>query len=927
MKHTHIRKPISVLLSLLLVLSVFGGVGTIAKAAEPHTHDEITFAPWESTDSLPADAGSYVLTDDVTVSATWAVPAGETNLCLNGKTINANGGNFAVITIGNGCTLNLYDPEGGGIITGANHTADGGGVAITNGGHFNMYGGSIEGNCSTNGGGVSVNGSNAVFHMYGGSIQYNEGYSNTGGILLGGSTVLTLSGGTIHHNAGKNFGGIGTYQGTIVIDGDVNISDNYIYSGGTANKITKSEGAYSLDTTGGQPANVKTAHANDRIKVTNQLTLTHKIGIIRQGDTGVFTTGYTTSGNNADPSEYFYSDAIGYSVTLDTSGEATLSPIYIRMGTYNGLDVDWFTAGSNGNGLMMVSKYALKNMTFGANSTYSSSNIHNWLEGTFATELGLTEKELSLAETLSLQYGDGTDKFVIPSYEEFNGRALTKAYFINDPSTVAPAYWFRTSRSTDTVRVGRYQYETVDMRYSYVSYTEAVRPMFYLDTDAFSGLIMAGSGTETDPYVVEIKHSINNDISSDAASVLATVNKNGTTIYDAGLPTKTIADTEVTFSVTPNEGYIVSNVKLNDEELELTDNQDGTYSFVMPAKNIRIAADVEKERFDVTWKNDDGSTIDTTTVEYGDTPTHADPEKAEDAQYTYTFAGWTPSLAAVTGDATYTATYTTSPSPASIVIDKINAIGTVELTDVCKEKIDAAREAFDALTDTQKSLVTNVETLTNAETDYAALQLANAKADAKDELDAYKNADDYRDAEKADLAAAIAAGKTAIDDATDTEAVAAALANAKASIDAIKTAAELTAEEEAAEAAANQDEVSARIDAIGEVAYTDESKAKIDAARAAYDALTDAQKALVENYRALTAAEAKYAELKAAAETPDDPETPDEPAGVEKPHGEHCFCYKWEDDSPMASVVRTLCGFLNFVFFNLVPNILSAFSA
>ena len=87
MKHTSIRKPISVLLSLLLVLSVFGGVGTIAKAAEPHTHDEITFAPWESTDSLPADAGSYVLTDDVTVSATWAVPAGETNLCLDGHHI------------------------------------------------------------------------------------------------------------------------------------------------------------------------------------------------------------------------------------------------------------------------------------------------------------------------------------------------------------------------------------------------------------------------------------------------------------------------------------------------------------------------------------------------------------------------------------------------------------------------------------------------------------------------------------------------------------------------------------------------------------------------------------------------------------------------------------------------------------------------
>lgn len=57
-----------------------------------------------------------------------------------------------------------------------------------------------------------------------------------------------------------------------------------------------------------------------------------------------------------------------------------------------------------------------------------------------------------------------------------------------------------------------------------------------------------------------------------------------------------------------------------------------------------------------------------------------------------------------------------------------------------------------------------------------------------------------------------------------------------------------------------------KIAAIGEVSYTSASKAKIDVARAAYNNLDEALRPSVSNYEALTAAEARYAELKAAAE-------------------------------------------------------------
>lgn len=55
---------------------------------------------------------------------------------------------------------------------------------------------------------------------------------------------------------------------------------------------------------------------------------------------------------------------------------------------------------------------------------------------------------------------------------------------------------------------------------------------------------------------------------------------------------------------------------------------------------------------------------------------------------------------------------------ADAVIDLINSIGTVDASEECKAKIDAAKEAYSKLTDAQKALVKNFETLTQAETKY-----------------------------------------------------------------------------------------------------------------------------------------------------------------------------------------------------------------
>ena len=118
--------------------------------------------------------------------------------------------------------------------------------------------------------------------------------------------------------------------------------------------------------------------------------------------------------------------------------------------------------------------------------------------------------------------------------------------------------------------------------------------------------------------------------------------------YD-GIPSKA-DNTQYTYTFTGWKSLNTGTVYAVGETLPtVTDNETYTAQFDSTPKNCTI-----------TWLNDDGTLIGTTSVAYGETPTHANPTKPDTAQYTYTFSGWTPEIVAVTGEATYTATYSST---------------------------------------------------------------------------------------------------------------------------------------------------------------------------------------------------------------------------------------------------------------------------
>lgn len=169
---------------------------------------------------------------------------------------------------------------------------------------------------------------------------------------------------------------------------------------------------------------------------------------------------------------------------------------------------------------------------------------------------------------------------------------------------------------------------------------------------------------------------------------------------------------------------------------------------------------------------------------------------------------WEPSPGAEGYEVTYQAS---TGSMRTITTESTSiSVSDVDLSDVSFSIIPYVTDRYVAMGEDDKILRGEAVTISYDPESDAARALAEARTSAKAQLDEYISGKDmslYRDAQKAELAQAVSAGKDAIDAAEDIPGVTTALEAAKAAVDAVKTDAELTAEELAAKKTAACEEL------------------------------------------------------------------------------------------------------------------------
>ena len=153
-------------------------------------------------------------------------------------------------------------------------------------------------------------------------------------------------------------------------------------------------------------------------------------------------------------------------------------------------------------------------------------------------------------------------------------------------------------------------------------------------------------------------------------TISATAGTGGRVSGDIGTYDVTTTNQTKTITATPNTGYKFAcwkdssgTVVSTDASMSITISHN---SISAHSTTVSYTAVFEELKYTVTFKDENGATLKTETVNYGSTVTApADPAKSDTAQWDYTFDGWYDangnkwtSSATITGDTVFAAQYT-----------------------------------------------------------------------------------------------------------------------------------------------------------------------------------------------------------------------------------------------------------------------------
>lgn len=183
---------------------VCGGTHT---AIGNHTEEnKLNFQPWnpykenpanpQMPTSMPADVDGYYLTKDVTLNSIWK--PSDVVLCLNGHKMTFSGNGYVEISENGKLTLTDCGTTGK-LCREGSEVYKKGGISLSTGSTFDMYGGTITGFQH----GVSTDQVGGTIHLYGGTITGNETVHGAGVFCWGSSSnpsTFIMYGGKITNN-------------------------------------------------------------------------------------------------------------------------------------------------------------------------------------------------------------------------------------------------------------------------------------------------------------------------------------------------------------------------------------------------------------------------------------------------------------------------------------------------------------------------------------------------------------------------------------------------------------------------------------------------------------------------------------------------------------------------------------------------------